>query len=787
MSIKNKLLLLVSLLLVSVTIVGSAGFFAVRTVGSKIYYLTRETSPLQIKTINLQQGFEKMAACFSQMAMASSTTELASLSEKAEATLTEIDKTAGELKKLNADVDEKISSDLKNSYHELHQMAEERLASVTRLAVSNEQLKSGTGMVSAEITKLDTAMRNLQKDCYSAIEKSKQANSKANDQIKQLLVVMEKLSNANGLIRQAAVIDNRFRLNPLKDKMKTELDAIARANFNSGIVTQLREFVEKLQKDYSGEIGLLALRGEVLTNSQDKPAKEKFEEKRLELSRQIETLSTNIATEIDNMELILPQENNRMSQAIATVTLVSTISNAGGDVAILAQSIDSLSRQIMMATQPEEIERLKVRVAEQFMGVTTSLKQIKTNLNSLNKQDNVTALQNVETAFSGMHNVLTGENGIIATVAKNITIQAHSTRKFDEAKTLIQKFAETGAERTRNAETGQKQAVQIIEKVTAFTTAIIITAGLIFISLGFILGTWTMRSINAQLNQVLVLNNRLAEGDLTVNLQADRHDEIGQILAAMQKMAAKLAQVIGDVRAAAAQVAIGSRELSATAQNISHGANEQTATAAKITKSMEEMTGTVARNADSVRLTAAIAAQTTLDAEKGGEAVAETEGAMQIIASKIAIIEEIARQTNLLALNAAIEAARAGKHGKGFAVVADEVRKLAELSQAAAQEIKALAGSSVAIAANAGRLIREIVPQINKTAELVQEIDAAGKAQTKGIRENSKAVEQLDQIIQQNSAASEEMSATSEELSAQAGQLLDAIAFFKIQDTEENI
>jgi len=178
-----------------------------------------------------------------------------------------------------------------------------------------------------------------------------------------------------------------------------------------------------------------------------------------------------------------------------------------------------------------------------------------------------------------------------------------------------------------------------------------------------------------------------------------------------------------------------------------------------------------------------VALKSAEDAVAGGNAVTETVTAMKQIAQKISIIEEIARQTDLLALNAAIEAARAGEHGKGFAVVASEVRKLAERSQNAAGEISRLSGTSVEVAEKAGQMLIRMVPDIQKTAELVQEISAASNEQNAGAEQVNKAIQQLDQVIQQNSSASEEIASTAEELSSQAEQLQEAIAFFKL-DTQ---
>ncbi|MBU2538380.1 MAG: HAMP domain-containing protein [Proteobacteria bacterium] len=272
---------------------------------------------------------------------------------------------------------------------------------------------------------------------------------------------------------------------------------------------------------------------------------------------------------------------------------------------------------------------------------------------------------------------------------------------------------------------------------------------------------------------------QIADGDLRVDvaLLSDR-DSLGKSLSAM---IARLRQVIGDVRLAAEQVTAGSQELSSSSEQVSQGASEQAASTEEISSSMEELASTVAQTAEHARQTAAISTKAAADALAGGNAVAETVAAMQLIATKIELIEEIARQTNLLALNAAIEAARAGEHGKGFAVVAAEVRKLAERSQFSAQEIKGVASASVKTAANAGKLIEEIVPQIQKTAELVHEIDAASNEQARGIDENARAIQQFDQVIQANSAAAEEMASTSEELTAQASQLQETIAFFMVE------
>jgi methyl-accepting chemotaxis protein len=275
----------------------------------------------------------------------------------------------------------------------------------------------------------------------------------------------------------------------------------------------------------------------------------------------------------------------------------------------------------------------------------------------------------------------------------------------------------------------------------------------------------------------------IANGDLTVQvaLQSER-DSVGLSL---EKMLANLRSVVGEITTAATNVASGSEELSATAQQLSQGASEQSASAEETTSSMEEMAASIQQNADNARQTDKIASKAAEDTKAGGEAVAQTVHAMKEIAEKISIIEEIARKTDLLALNAAVEAARAGEHGKGFAVVASEVRKLAERSQTAAAEISKLTTDGVNRAEGAGQMLVKLVPDIRKTAELVQEINAASAEQSTGASQVNKALQQLDAVIQQNASASEEMASTAEELSSQAEQLQASIAFFKVSGSTE--
>jgi methyl-accepting chemotaxis protein len=350
-------------------------------------------------------------------------------------------------------------------------------------------------------------------------------------------------------------------------------------------------------------------------------------------------------------------------------------------------------------------------------------------------------------------------------------------QQFDTVSSRFEQIVETNKQ---GAKAARDHSNEVFESTRIWVLSLLVATVLAGVLLAFLLAS----IISRPLSTAVRVADRLASGDLDVRIDGGAGDETGKLLTAMQAMVERLRQIIGEVREGAGSLSSAAGQISASSQNLSQGTSEQASSVEETTASLEQMNATIRQNSERSRQMEQMALKGAKDAADSGLAVKETVEAMNSIAEKVSIIEEIAYQTNLLALNAAIEAARAGEHGRGFAVVATEVRKLAERSQAAAREISGLASSSVKVASRSGALLKELVPSIHKTAELVQEVVAASSEQAAGVSQMNKAMTQVDQVTQRSAGAAEELASTAEELSAQAETLQQLMSFFKMGQGE---
>lgn len=405
------------------------------------------------------------------------------------------------------------------------------------------------------------------------------------------------------------------------------------------------------------------------------------------------------------------------------------------------------------------------------------------NLSNVSKQGQNKAIN--DKFHESYTKILTLTNDIIAKLRSNaheevkaIYFGEYSTL-FDEMRGTMDQFTTISLD---NAESSYNASVAISDKI--LVNSIVITLLIVlFIVITAILIT---RSITKPISTAVEFLEHVSKGDLTVELSkemTERKDEVGNLLLSMTNMVSTLNNMISNIKTNVSQITNASQELNSTSQKLSEGANEQASSVEEVSSTIEQISANIQQNSNNANETQKIATLSVDGIANVKKASQESLNSISDISGKITIINDIAFQTNILALNAAVEAARAGEHGRGFAVVAAEVRRLAERSKIAADEIISLSGSSVKITEDAVNQMEKIIPEINKTSSLVQEIAAASSEQSNGAEQVNNAVQQLNQVTQQNAAAAEELASNAEQMLAQADSLMETVLQFKTTDS----
>ena len=433
---------------------------------------------------------------------------------------------------------------------------------------------------------------------------------------------------------------------------------------------------------------------------------------------------------------------------------------------------------------PDKI-RLKELHSTEFPQLKSELLQLSQEWESLDVEKLNHILSDIDTLFQVEETVMSSLSTFEA--YEDVMIKFEAEDKVQEGGEIITLTAEVDNLIKELASKYDKETNQALtDSNNSFTVLqwVIIIMSLLVI--GGALGTAYLlySSIITPLNKGVTFARAIGDGDLTATVKVDQDDEIGDLAKALVGMADNLKSTVNTIKSNANDLVTSSTQLKSSSLQLSKGSADQAASAEEVSTSIEEMVANIDQNTDNSVQTEKITVETAKDVSVADELSSQAAKVMKDVSEKITIISDIAFQTNILALNAAVEAARAGEHGRGFSVVAAEVRKLAERSKSAADEIVSLVKTGLKVSTEAGEKSKALVPDIEKTTQLIKEISAASMEQKTGAEQINLAMQQLNMITQENASSSDELTQSSDQLANLADNLNDAISYFKVDSND---
>ncbi|UCH14433.1 MAG: HAMP domain-containing protein [Bacteroidales bacterium] len=438
----------------------------------------------------------------------------------------------------------------------------------------------------------------------------------------------------------------------------------------------------------------------------------------------------------------------------------------------LEESLTKIQREMQDAVASSNLEKLNdtEELSESFIDYIDKAK-------SNNRIEDASTLDNVKTSFEEYYNHanvtvnhLITDEGAFSNLGEELSIMVGRYNALNETLKLASEESKNEISNAFSSQNiNQNQSTKIIISVIFISLLLVITISVII-----------SRGITTSISKGVEFAEKVSDGDLSATVNINQNDEIGKLAEALKNMIVKLKEIVVHIKDSSTNITNTSQHIKSNSQQLSQSANQQAASVEEVSSTIEEMASNIQQNTDNAQQTEKISNVAQSGINEVAESSKKAMEANKDIVDKITIINDIAFQTNILALNAAVEAARAGEHGKGFAVVAAEVRKLAENSKVAAEEIVGLAENSLKLAEGAGQKMAEILPEVEKTTKLVQEITAASLEQNSGASQVNNAIQQLNNVTQQNSAASEELAASAEDMAGQAEQLNNTVLFFNV-------
>lgn len=775
--------------------VAGLGYWSVTSIQGSLRSLTLHATPLQSKTLALQEHTERVLGAMLRLSLADTNEELVKGTAVIDAELAQIDRLREEIRGLDAQAAPDANG-FKEAQAHIAQSVRQRVADEKLYRAEAESARGFLAKAEAAIALTRNAVGTIESETAKSADKAQEASVDLGNAMKVSLLAINHLKDVDILVREADAVSNRFRLSPLRERMKAQLDSMLRLGVGGkgpDALKEARVAMQSLHDTYMQEAGgLLALRAEVLSGK--KEAEAGYQAKRKAMLTMVDEQTRTLGASTDALEVQIVKQRQSLEAAMRLRNEPGGIVALNDSITLDMKDMTAAIRGMMLASNKDEADRADAQLKQLGERMLDNVGKLRLALSKMGRGNLV---QNVDE----VRGALTAEAASIQQVSKAKRRVLGSEVAVSEAlATLKAVAARQAAQGERQVKSISERQTEVIEQVDArVRSALMLIMGIsaLIIGVSAVLSTLTVRFVTRRLDTAVRMAEAVSAGRLDVVTDVEGTDETARLLRALATMVGTLKGMVGQIQSASESIKQGSHDITKGNQDLSERTQEQAHHLQLTAGSMSRLTDTVRRNAESAQRASGVATSTSQVATKGGAAVGgvvETMQAIQRSSGKIGeivgVIEGIAFQTNLLALNAAVEAARAGEQGKGFAVVAGEVRMLAKRASNSAGEIKALIDASVSQVASgvdrvnqARRTMDEIVAQVSSVTELISEISLGSSEQLHVADEIQGAVTQLDAATGRNAGLAEQSLEAARSLSDQANVLVDSVSAFHTQGT----
>lgn len=792
MKISQRVFVLVAFSSAGLVAVSSTAYYGVTSIRSVLDGLTEQATPLQNKTYEVQEHTERMLAALLRLSLVEDASTAAPMIASVEAELRVLERLQGEIH----DLDPSHATDLsafRNAQTQIVSSVNQRLSDETAYQTQSASARNALQTAEAAVGAIRATVAGIESEAGHAADKAQEASIRLGETIQHAMFVSNKFKELILLVYDADAAANRFRLAPLRERLKAALDSIDRIASTPGEEDALREVratVASLSEAFGREsTGLLALRSAVLSKSTE--AEAAYAAQRKQILAQIEEQSTKLLGLIDTLEEQLVKQRQVLEAALKLRNEPGGVVANSQTASLLIRDMVGELRSLMLSASEDEARSASARLNK--LG-----EQLLLNIGSMRSDLIRMGRNNLATQIDAANNAMRTVTTAVARVSETKRGLLQSEGRMREA---LNRLKETASRLTR---AGDQQVQSISERQSEITrrvaervhTSLVLIMGIsaAVIALALFIGLRTVRLIRLRMTEAVAVAEAVSRGELKhVALHRD-NDETGRLLAALELMVGTLTEIVRRIRNASDAINAGSASISGGNSELQAHAEQQAGSLQQTAASMEQLTITVRQSVSSAQQANEFAHSAREAASGGGKAVGEIVATMREIQESsrqigeiITVIDGISFQTNILALNAAVEAARAGAQGRGFAVVASEVRNLAQRSAVAAQEIKSLITSSVqkvntgsALVERAGARIGEMVSQVVQVTDLIDEISRASNEQFHSLSQVNQTVKSLDDLTQRNAALAQRGTVSASVLCEQAKGLNDAVSRFKI-------